>query len=630
MGQDGRPAWGRGYSTPRVSQTGRRSLDSTEPEAVAGELYTQKRASASLGTLALPHPEPAALKSALKKPYKPSPGAYARHSAAFPGSASADASKSSAIDSDSDTSDDVPLGVRQRSLSSAVLAPAPSHAPGVLARLSKQDDDTSPLTPPRAPALANSPTPSGRSSPASSVPSSPGRARAGAFRRSSASPLPPPSLPSPTSSTRSQSKSPQHVARKPLLDLSGSAPDLIPGGRKPLVDLRRDLVPESAVRAPGEEEDASREIRSQISPRPMAVPLPIPRRPPVALGHARSGSNMSVASQRSVSQGTDRTQHPPSAYSPLPPPFPPPWSDSPGSSAGGSVVSAKSSGSGSGSRPGPLTPRDGSDTVPSSITAVGVDTPPAVKSVAFAGVVEEENRRRDRRKSEARAAIELGNIVNGPGPKFTPEDMDVQPQATPEHKIAPLFPNPPSSWIQPMNAPYTPTFGNPMMGNPYFQMGAPPNPYFSPFLPPGAAPAMAMPPMPPMVASNPTLAAAHHQAMLAARQTFQLTMAQQAMAAAGEAWDLNLSVASGSILGTPSGSVYGGGPDLAQMQQLQNAQAQRAERDRRESMMSGLSGYMPIQQPPLPQPQTQQTQNRMSRAGGPTQASSGPRTRFAN
>ncbi|KZO91886.1 hypothetical protein CALVIDRAFT_567904 [Calocera viscosa TUFC12733] len=672
MGTDGRPAWARAQSAQAsVPTRGRRSMDSPAPgppdSDQAGQgmgMYKQKRGSVSVGQLqlGLPHspshssPSREALKSAMKKGtgeaqgvQRPASGAFPASAAgansttfpsatAFPSSAStASAMSASAVETDSDSSDDVPLGVRQRVLSESRALSSPS----VLTKLGALNDspetlpaalaasplslpatlgeyEYEPLTPPRAPGLSNTPpSSSGRSSPASSVPSSPGRMRAGAFRRASTGP-----------GTLSL---PNNQVRKPLVDLSPPPPEVLPGGRRPLVDVRRDVVPESALRAPGAEEDRSprdAEPRPEVSP---TSTVSTRRSRPATLTHTRSGSNMSVSSQRSASQGTERTPHPPSAYSPLPPPFPPPWSESPGSSAGGSVVSAKSSGSGSGSRRGPLTPRDGSDTVPPSTSPNGT-TPPAVKSVAFAGVEEEEVRRHERRKSEARAAIELGNIVNGPGPELTPDDMDVPQTALP--KIAPLFSAPPSSFTPPMTAPYTPTFANPMaMGNPYFLPGPAGNPYFpalgQPFL---GAPVLPMPGL----AVNPNLAAAHQQAMLVARQQFQYTMAQQAMAAAGEAWDLNLSVASGSMLGTPSGSVYGGGGEMQQpMVQMQSAQ--RPQQNRRESMMSALSGYAPPQQQQQQQQMQaqqqrnqQQMQSRMSRVVSPVQASAAPRARFAN
>ena len=92
-----------------------------------------------------------------------------------------------------------------------------------------------------------------------------------------------------------------------------------------------------------------------------------------------------------------------------------------------------------------------------------------------------------------------------------------------------------------------------MMGNPWIPQ---PNPMLQQFMPP------------PPPSANPQLLAAHQHAMMAAKQAYQLAVAQQAMQAAGDEWER------GSTLGWPSnassvmfpagprsmyaGSIYGG------------------------------------------------------------------------
>ena len=62
-------------------------------------------------------------------------------------------------------------------------------------------------------------------------------------------------------------------------------------------------------------------------------------------------------------------------------------------------------------------------------------------------------------------------------------------------------------------------------------------------------------PTPPMNA-DPNFLAAHQQAMLIAKQTYQMAVAQQAMAAAADEWERSSNIGGMSSMG--SGSVYGG------------------------------------------------------------------------
>ncbi|KAI0370041.1 hypothetical protein BV20DRAFT_1019509 [Pilatotrama ljubarskyi] len=134
----------------------------------------------------------------------------------------------------------------------------------------------------------------------------------------------------------------------------------------------------------------------------------------------------------------------------------------------------------------------------------------------------EERRRRERRRSEAKAAIELGKIVNGRGPIATDDDDDGAGMENMGPRMS-MF--------------------NPMMGAGMGPMGpisvTPPTPMaFTPqtpqgmFNPPGNFMFQMVPPN-----ADPAFLAAHQQAMLAAKQAFQMAVAQQALAAANEEWE---------------------------------------------------------------------------------------------
>ncbi|KAI0673930.1 hypothetical protein C8Q78DRAFT_661091 [Trametes maxima] len=147
----------------------------------------------------------------------------------------------------------------------------------------------------------------------------------------------------------------------------------------------------------------------------------------------------------------------------------------------------------------------------------------------------EERRRRERRRSEAKAAIELGKIVNGRGPIATDDDDEgagienVGPRMSMFNPmmtggmgaVGPINVTPPT----PMGfaTPQTPQGMFNPGGNFMFPMGVPPN-------------------------ADPVFLAAHQQAMLAAKQAFQMAVAQQALAAANEEWER----------GSTATSAYGG------------------------------------------------------------------------
>ncbi|GJJ13261.1 hypothetical protein Clacol_007512 [Clathrus columnatus] len=127
-----------------------------------------------------------------------------------------------------------------------------------------------------------------------------------------------------------------------------------------------------------------------------------------------------------------------------------------------------------------------------------------------------EAKRRERRRSEARAAIELGKVVNGPPPVDEDEvTLDARAQAAwPQFGMQmPMQPMPMPMPMQSMFA-----MGGNMGGmtiGPQMQMSFPN----------------------PMPNSDPAFLAAHQQAMAIAKQTFQYTVAQQALAAANEEWE---------------------------------------------------------------------------------------------
>ncbi|KAL0951992.1 hypothetical protein HGRIS_008646 [Hohenbuehelia grisea] len=156
---------------------------------------------------------------------------------------------------------------------------------------------------------------------------------------------------------------------------------------------------------------------------------------------------------------------------------------------------------------------------------------------------EEEARRKERRRSEAKAAIELGNVINGRGPIMDDEDDEDDEN-------------------QPINQAYGGRMG--MMKN---MMGMGPTPMSMPMGSPGGwnvmggwpqAPSAMLPsqfmmPPPPPPGADANFLAAHQQAMLIAKQAYQMAVAQQAMAAAADEWER------GSAYGGGGGSVYGGG-----------------------------------------------------------------------
>jgi len=160
---------------------------------------------------------------------------------------------------------------------------------------------------------------------------------------------------------------------------------------------------------------------------------------------------------------------------------------------------------------------------------------------------QEESRRRERRRSEAKNAIALGNVVNGPGPVADSDD---------EYPLHPGMNMPMQMQMQmPGAAPFPPQgsdMWNTWSRQPMFNGMAMPNP--QQFMAPTPSPGADM-----------HFMAAHQQAMMIAKQTYQMAVAQQAMAAAADEWERSSNVSGmpgwggGSVMfPAASRSVYGG------------------------------------------------------------------------
>ncbi|KAJ6530674.1 hypothetical protein B0H19DRAFT_1273665 [Mycena capillaripes] len=197
--------------------------------------------------------------------------------------------------------------------------------------------------------------------------------------------------------------------------------------------------------------------------------------------------------------------------------------------------------------------------------------------------VQEEERRRERRRSEARAAIELGNVINGRGPIADDDDdeggdseEDV-PIGQQQQQMMMGGMNPMGMGMgmgMPMNSMGMMGGMNPM-GMPMMGFAGSPAAGISPAGWAGAGPWQQQQPQmlspaqfmlsPPAPAPNsdPNFYAAHQQAMMIAKHAYQMAVAQQAMAAAGEEWERGSSVGGfggrGSVYGGGARSEYGGG-----------------------------------------------------------------------
>ncbi|KAK7051645.1 hypothetical protein VNI00_004624 [Paramarasmius palmivorus] len=159
---------------------------------------------------------------------------------------------------------------------------------------------------------------------------------------------------------------------------------------------------------------------------------------------------------------------------------------------------------------------------------------------------DDESRRKERRRGEAKAAIELGNVINGRGPIVDDDDDDLPISQQSNARMAPMNP-----MMMPGGQMFPGPFGamaggwpSPQSTGPQFQLLSP-----TQFVVP-----------PP---TDPSFLAAHQQAMMYAKQAYQMAVAQQAMAAAAEEWERGSAIgfsSSQSMYGGPSGtmSMYGG------------------------------------------------------------------------
>jgi hypothetical protein len=139
--------------------------------------------------------------------------------------------------------------------------------------------------------------------------------------------------------------------------------------------------------------------------------------------------------------------------------------------------------------------------------------------------------------------MQLGNVINGPGPIVSDDEdeEDLPINQTMNGRVSMM--NPMMSLPMPMG------YGGPPVGSPGWNnmSGWPQQQPNSPTM---LNPSQFMVPAP----SDPNLFMAHQQAMMMAKQAYQLAVAQQAMAAAAEEWERGSTV--GSYGG---GSMYGGG-----------------------------------------------------------------------
>ena len=167
-----------------------------------------------------------------------------------------------------------------------------------------------------------------------------------------------------------------------------------------------------------------------------------------------------------------------------------------------------------------------------------------------------ETRRKERRRGEAKAAIEvrtqshsarsrlidvflqLGNVINGPGPVVSDDEDDMPINQAMNARVPSLHPMMAMGNQMSMQMPFGGVPGSSWGGNFQSQVGSP---------------QMLVPPQFVVPTVGPNYMAAHQQAMMFAKQAYQIAVAQQAMAAAADEWDRN-SVMGGSVYGDPSSS----------------------------------------------------------------------------
>ncbi|KAJ7572006.1 hypothetical protein C8J56DRAFT_85569 [Mycena floridula] len=312
--------------------------------------------------------------------------------------------------------------------------------------------------------------------------------------------------------------------------------------------------------------------KTVVSPRPRSTTLltsppasAAPRNPPKSSTmqpevspKTSPASALSIPPRQRSTTMVTRTSETQAIYQPMKP-FATPR-DSPASSTGDS-----SSGR------APFTPRDGSDIGSGSSGrkdeedkwsggATGLLSPGKHnkrRSVSFeqdAPLVtgkpkpDDESRRRDRRRNEAKAAIELGNVINGRGPIVDDDDDDQPINQAYAGRMNPLMPQMTGPMSMPMG--FNPQAGwNGMNMSPWPQMPQMPqmqNQMLTPnhMMPPPA---------------DPNFLVAHQQAMMYAKQAYQMAVAQHAMAAAADEWErgstMSFSGGGGSVYGGPASAL---------------------------------------------------------------------------
>ncbi|KAG1779645.1 hypothetical protein EV702DRAFT_1195018 [Suillus placidus] len=222
------------------------------------------------------------------------------------------------------------------------------------------------------------------------------------------------------------------------------------------------------------------------------------------------------------------------------------------SSLRGESPAGSSTGDSSSGRGAPFTPRDGSDIGVSIGQRDGSDADSTLKArganakrstVSFEddprrgrergkNDADDEEKRNERRRSEAKSAIEFGKIVNGRGPiVHNGSDDDLVPRHGQRMSINPMMGM--DGTMPEMNAPAWGSWQQPM--------------------PTGMGPMIA-----PQFNPGQSFLAAHQHAMMIAKQAYQMAVAQHAMAVAGDEWERGSNVGGGSVYGSGGGSVYSG------------------------------------------------------------------------
>ncbi|KAG1738656.1 uncharacterized protein EDB91DRAFT_1203286 [Suillus paluster] len=224
------------------------------------------------------------------------------------------------------------------------------------------------------------------------------------------------------------------------------------------------------------------------------------------------------------------------------------------SSMRGESPAGSSTGDSSSGRGAPFTPRDGSDIgvqtgrrdvsdPDSTLKARGAngkrstvsfeDSSPRGRERAK-NDGDDEVRRNERRRNEAKAAIELGKLVNSRGPivhNGSDDDLVLQ------HGQQRMSINPMMGMDGTMPVMNAPTWGS-------WQQ----QPIVT-----GMAPMIA-----PQFGPDQSFLAAHQHAMMIAKQAYQMAVAQHAMAMAGDEWERGSNIGGGSVYGGGGGSVYSG------------------------------------------------------------------------